>query len=67
MRDWLEPAAIWGSVAAVLVGFLLIMWIAVLRSEKRDRELCAKICAPAVSIFSAERGCFCEGSACRRF
>jgi len=65
--EWLIPVVFWTVIGLVGLLMLILAWRGTLREQARDRELCAKICAPAVSIYSARRGCFCEGSSCRVF
>ena len=67
MSEKLSSAVVYTTIALLGVGLVILFWIATARAEQRDRELCAKLCAPADSIYSSRRGCFCEGSDCRRF
>lgn len=61
------PVVFWTVIALVGILMLALAWRGTLREQARDRELCEKICTPAVSVYSPRQGCFCEGSNCRRF
>jgi len=68
LSEWVNLDVVLFTVLGLIgVSLVVLSWLVIERSEAKDRAFCAKICAPAASIYDPSRGCFCAGTPCRRF